>query len=68
MENLCEQIEAANQEVNEERQKNVQLLQLLFPSEVAKKLWSGRLFQNDHYLKLFLLERMNGFWEKKYTY
>uniref|UniRef100_T1ITQ8 guanylate cyclase n=1 Tax=Strigamia maritima TaxID=126957 RepID=T1ITQ8_STRMM len=41
MNKLRTSIEDANTAVEEERQKNVQLLHLIFPPTIAKKLWLG---------------------------
>ncbi|GAV00719.1 hypothetical protein RvY_11525-2 [Ramazzottius varieornatus] len=42
MDKLKNSIEEANRAVEEERQKNVDLLHLIFPPDVAKKLWLGQ--------------------------
>lgn len=42
MDKLKTSIEEANHAVEEERQKNVDLLHLIFPPDVAKKLWLGQ--------------------------
>ncbi|XP_029654163.2 guanylate cyclase soluble subunit alpha-1-like [Octopus sinensis] len=41
MELLKRSVIQATEAVNEERQKNVDLLQMIFPSTVAQKLWRG---------------------------
>lgn len=41
MDKLKSSIEEANIEVNKERQKNIELLQLIFPADIAKRLWLG---------------------------
>ncbi|KFM57577.1 Guanylate cyclase soluble subunit alpha-1, partial [Stegodyphus mimosarum] len=41
MDKLKNSIQEASQAVEEERQKNVDLLHLIFPAEVARKLWRG---------------------------
>lgn len=42
MDKLKNSIQEASQAVEEERQKNVDLLHLIFPAEVARKLWRGK--------------------------
>lgn len=44
MDKLKNSIQEASQAVEEERQKNVDLLHLIFPAEVARKLWRGSFF------------------------
>jgi guanylate cyclase soluble subunit alpha len=46
MDKLKSSIEEANQAVDRERQKNVSLLHLIFPPDIAKRLWLG---QYSHY-------------------
>ncbi len=41
MTHLKSQIEEASRAVEDERRKNVELLNLVFPQDVAKKLWRG---------------------------
>jgi guanylate cyclase soluble subunit alpha len=42
MDKLKSSIEEANQAVDRERQKNVSLLHLIFPPDIAKRLWLGQ--------------------------
>ena len=39
MEDLKKNINEAHEAVQEEQRKNVELLSMVFPSEIAKKLW-----------------------------
>lgn len=41
MDKLKNSIEEANQAVDKEREKNVSLLHLIFPPDIAKRLWLG---------------------------
>ena len=43
MEQLKAKIEEASHAVTVEREKNVQLLHLIFPPEVARRLWLGMI-------------------------
>ena len=49
MDKLRETIQSANQAVESERKKNVDLLNLIFPANVAKKLWLGEQVKARHY-------------------
>ena len=42
MDKLKSSIEETNQAVDRERQKNVSLLHLIFPPDIAKRLWLGQ--------------------------
>jgi guanylate cyclase soluble subunit alpha len=42
MDKLKSSIEETNQAVDRERQKNVSLLHLIFPPDIAKSLWLGQ--------------------------
>jgi guanylate cyclase soluble subunit alpha len=42
MDKLKNSIEEASHAVDEERGKNVNLLQLIFPPDIARKLWLGK--------------------------
>jgi guanylate cyclase soluble subunit alpha len=42
MDKLKNSIEETNQAVDRERQKNVSLLHLIFPPDIAKRLWLGQ--------------------------
>ena len=56
MEYLKNSIQKANQAVESERKKNVDLLNLIFPAQVAKQLWLGepvKAQQYDHMTMLF---------------
>jgi guanylate cyclase soluble subunit alpha len=41
MEKLKQSIVKAHEDIEEEKQKNIEILNLIFPSEIAKKLWRG---------------------------
>ncbi|KAK3874311.1 hypothetical protein Pcinc_020739 [Petrolisthes cinctipes] len=41
MANLKDSIEETNNAVDKEREKNVSLLHLIFPPDIAKRLWLG---------------------------
>lgn len=43
MDKLKSSIEEANLAVNAEKEKNVSLLHLIFPPDIAKRLWLGKL-------------------------
>lgn len=43
MQQLKSSLVEASEAVEEERQKNVKLLQTIFPADIARKLWRGRL-------------------------
>jgi guanylate cyclase soluble subunit alpha len=53
MDKLKNSIEEGNAAVTKERKKNVSLLQLIFPAEIAERLWLGMFFL--HILSKFLL-------------
>lgn len=55
MDKLKVSIEEANTEVNKERKKNVELLHLIFPADIAKKLWMGSEIQSKPYSEVTLL-------------
>lgn len=44
MDKLKNSIQEANQAVDKEREKNVSLLHLIFPPDIAERLWLGALF------------------------
>lgn len=46
MDKLKSSIEEANRAVDTEREKNVSLLHLIFPPDIAKRLWLGTLLKN----------------------
>lgn len=50
MDKLKSSIEEANLAVDAEREKNVSLLHLIFPPDIAKRLWLGKLQRSifDH--------------------
>lgn len=65
MDKLKSSIEEANLAVSAEREKNVSLLHLIFPPDIAKRLWLGKYFNlklrkvslhsnNFPFLKLFI--------------
>ena len=41
MENLQKSIAKTRREVDEEKEKNIELLNMIFPSDIARKLWGG---------------------------
>jgi Heme NO binding associated. len=41
MDKLKSSIEEANQAVDQERETNVSLLHMIFPPDIAKRLWLG---------------------------
>jgi guanylate cyclase soluble subunit alpha len=41
MDKLRKSIEEASKAVDREREKNVSLLHLIFPKDIAKRLWLG---------------------------
>lgn len=43
MDKLKNSIEEASLAVNKEREKNISLLHLIFPPDIAKRLWLGKL-------------------------
>ena len=43
MDKLKSSIEEANRAVDAEREKNVSLLHLIFPPDIAKRLWLGMI-------------------------
>uniref|UniRef100_A0A336MPC9 guanylate cyclase n=1 Tax=Culicoides sonorensis TaxID=179676 RepID=A0A336MPC9_CULSO len=55
MDKLKSSIEEANVEVNKERQKNIELLQLIFPADIAKRLWLGDKIDAKPYSDVTLL-------------
>lgn len=44
MDKLKSSIEEANRAVDKEREKNVSLLHLIFPPDIAKRLWLGMYY------------------------
>lgn len=42
MEDLKKNIHEAHEAVQEEQRKNVELLRMVFPSEIAQKLWRSK--------------------------
>lgn len=42
MDKIRSSIEEANQAVDKEREKNVSLLHMIFPPDIAKRLWLGK--------------------------
>jgi hypothetical protein len=52
---LRKNIEEATAAVEQEREKNVSLLHLIFPPDIAKRLWLGNdyYYYYYHILKLF---------------
>lgn len=52
MDKLKNSIEEGNAAVAKERKKNVSLLYLIFPAEIAESLWLGNLRQKIHIYRL----------------
>ncbi len=52
MEKLQSSIVKAYEDIEEEKRKNTELLNMIFPSDIAEKLWNGR--------KIFLLHQIIG--------
>ncbi len=50
MEKLKKSIVKTGEDIEEEKQKNIELLNMIFPSDIARKLWGGKLI---NYFKLF---------------
>lgn len=44
MDKLKNTIEEASLAVDKEREKNVSLLHLIFPPDIAKRLWLGKVY------------------------
>lgn len=44
MDKLKNTIEEASLAVDKEREKNVSLLHLIFPPDIAKRLWLGKIY------------------------
>lgn len=55
MEKLKKSIVKAHEDIEEEKQKNIELLNLIFPSEIAKKLWRGERVQASSMTNVTLL-------------
>ena len=55
MDKLKENIQKANQAVEIERRKNVDLLNLIFPANVARQLWLGKLVEARQYDNVTML-------------
>nr|CAD7264225.1 unnamed protein product [Timema shepardi] len=56
MDKLKSSIEEANMAVDKEREKNVSLLHLIFPPDIAKRLWLGETIEaktHDNVTMLF---------------
>jgi len=43
MENLQKSIAKTRGEVDEEKEKNIELLNMIFPSDIARKFWGGKV-------------------------
>lgn len=48
LDKLKKNIEEATAAVEQEREKNVSLLHLIFPPDIAKRLWLGKLLLFAH--------------------
>lgn len=55
MDKLKENIQKANQAVEIERKKNVDLLNLIFPANVARHLWLGKAVEARQYYDVTML-------------
>ena len=43
MENLQKSIAKTRGEVDDEKGKNIEILNMIFPSDIARKLWGGKI-------------------------
>jgi hypothetical protein len=41
MEKLKKSIVKTHEDIDEEKEKNIELLNMIFPSDIARKLWGG---------------------------
>ncbi|XP_066592201.1 head-specific guanylate cyclase isoform X2 [Prorops nasuta] len=55
MDKLKSSIEEANRAVDAEREKNVSLLHLIFPPDIAKRLWLGETIEAKNYPDVTML-------------
>ncbi|XP_045104238.1 head-specific guanylate cyclase-like [Portunus trituberculatus] len=55
MAQLKDSIEETNNAVDKEREKNVSLLHLIFPPDIAKRLWLGEVIQAEKHDKVTML-------------
>lgn len=55
MDKIRSSIEEANQAVDKEREKNVSLLHMIFPPDIAKRLWLGKCKIVDLYFHCILV-------------
>ncbi|KAL7289785.1 hypothetical protein TKK_0016189 [Trichogramma kaykai] len=55
MDKLKSSIEEANRAVDAEREKNVSLLHLIFPPDIAKRLWLGETIEAKNYADVTML-------------
>ncbi|XP_058789123.1 head-specific guanylate cyclase [Phymastichus coffea] len=55
MDKLKSSIEEANRAVDTEREKNVSLLHLIFPPDIAKRLWLGETIEAKNYADVTML-------------
>jgi len=42
MEKLKKSIVKTHEDIDEEKEKNIELLNMIFPSDIARKLWGGK--------------------------
>ena len=42
MEKLKKSIVKTHEDIDEEKEKNIELLNMIFPSDIAKQLWGGK--------------------------
>lgn len=59
MEKLKKSIVQAHEDFEQEKQKNIEILNLIFPSDIAKQLWRGYFLTFLFLLlsKLFIIQR-----------
>lgn len=43
MEKLKKSIVKTHEDIDEEKEKNIELLNMIFPSDIARKLWGGKM-------------------------
>jgi len=58
MDKLRQSIEEASKAVDREREKNVSLLHLIFPKDIAKRLWLGKAKGQTFHGDMQKMERM----------
>ena len=53
MEKLKKSIVKTHEDIDDEKEKNIELLNMIFPSDIARKLWGGRLITLANYFFCF---------------